>query len=67
MKRNEQKLSGVYQCCSVSQTTSVKMAYTIVKFSLKIYIYINRMESSTSRKIENEINSYTHTYIDKQT
>ncbi len=23
-KRNEQKLSGVYQCCSVSQTTSVK-------------------------------------------
>ncbi len=43
------------------------MAYTIVKFSLKIYININRMESSTSRKIENEINSYTHTYIDKQT
>ncbi len=39
-KRNEQKLSGVYQCCSVSQTTSVKMAYS------KIYIYINRMESS---------------------
>jgi hypothetical protein len=33
---------------------------------LKIYIYTNRVESSTSRKIEIEINSHTHINKDKE-
>lgn len=38
----------------------------VVLFFNKIYIYTNRVESSTSRKIEIKINSCIHTHTHKQ-
>jgi hypothetical protein len=44
-----------------------QMAYIIVKLVFfKLYIYTNKVESSTSRKIEIEINSHTHKHIKKR-